>query len=234
MEPLSATSPSAIVHLSIAAAGYPPTPITPSKERTSLEDGGPASMHGRQFYNIAWHLVRNPESRNHLNTLPMSPYGRKDLQRLVLSISLVPEQGHGPVRDLRFSPDGKWLGASFDDGTAGAWKVDGNKFIWHYTVAARAGPIVWSPDSRFLLVKTDGGLIRWCPETKTHRRMLAKELDAYTWGSDGEHFMAVAGQFLWIVNKETGQTERDYVIPSRPMRVHDIASVPRKAEGGGG
>lgn len=194
-EGTSYTYSSAIVHPSLAAAGYPPTPSLASEECSSFgdamsarsltiqtrasdhaaskarllspyEDGGSALTHGRPFQNMAWRLVRNPESRKHLNTLPMSPYGRKDLQRLMLSLSLTPPKGHGPVMDLRFSPNGRWLAASFTERTVGVWQLVENKFRWHSSVAARSESIVWSPDSRSLLVRLDAGLMIWCPEVR--------------------------------------------------------------------
>lgn len=74
----------------------------------------------------------------------------------------------------------------------------------------------------------------WCPETGANLRVAKKELDAFSWISDGEHFVVASGQHLWIMDKEKGTVKNHYCLPSRPLRVHDIASVPGKDEGKGG
>lgn len=91
--------------------------------------------------------------------------GHHNLKSLKASGEIFPESSvGGPVRDLRFAPNGKWLAASFEHGT-GLWEVrDG--FTWHRDLDVNLGYLSWSPDSSCLVTTHKKGGQLWTSEPK--------------------------------------------------------------------
>lgn len=64
-----------------------------------------------------------------------------------LSTALVTYKGHsGPVIGVAWSPDGKWLASSGNDGTVQVWNAQNGDLRWKTSVARFAFAVVWSPD----------------------------------------------------------------------------------------
>ncbi|KAG8938573.1 hypothetical protein FRC00_014675, partial [Tulasnella sp. 408] len=93
----------------------------------------------------------------------MSPYDHKTLKTVEPVDCVGPQKGSGGVRDLKFSPDGKWLAASFANEITEVWTV-GNGFTQHGLFATQAAGITWSPDSRYILAQQKEGVVIWSPD----------------------------------------------------------------------
>ncbi|KAG8929538.1 hypothetical protein FRC01_004188 [Tulasnella sp. 417] len=157
-------------HLEESSESPPPTP------------GGTARPSKLGKFNTGvLRLIRSPASREIINSLQMSPYESRSLKTVEPLTHLVPDRGSGGVHDLAFSPDGKWLAASFAN---------------HSTEGA--------------------------PRTSSSR----KHFEAVAWLSDGKHFAAIHKQYVYIISGDTGATTFHRSLSSRPLRMHDIASVP--------
>lgn len=111
---------------------------------------------------VASEIGRSKTLQDTLSKRLMPSNGRNRLKSLRFSEKLVPETGQGSVRDLKFAPDGKWLAATFTDGTAGLWEVR-DDFVWHSSLPAHSGRIEWSPDSSCLLTKLEDCVLLWTP-----------------------------------------------------------------------
>ncbi|KAG8917598.1 hypothetical protein FRC01_002349, partial [Tulasnella sp. 417] len=197
-------------------------PFSPIGNRNSPE--------ARRFYDTAWHLVRDPKARDLLNLLPMAPEGAKTLKSLKRVDHYTPQEGKGPVQDLHFAPNGKWIAASFNDGTVGLWRVESG-LTWSSHLAAQQGGIVWDHKLLRLLVPQKGGVELWDGESPQRKIRVKSGLEAFTWLPDGQKFVAVKDNSLYILNMETGGVQRQHHIMYHPLRVHDMASIPSSGTG---
>ncbi|KAG8975911.1 hypothetical protein FRC05_004842 [Tulasnella sp. 425] len=198
------------------ADSRPQTPEAPSKP-----------SHFGRFNNTVRRLKRNPASHKIIKSLQVSPYESNTLKTFeALTHRIVPEKGSGAVQDLSFSPDGKWLAASFANETTGVWEVSG-KFTWNNGFPTQPGGIAWSPDSRYLLAKHKAqGAVIWSPNDGQKLSVSRKKFEAITWLSNG-NFVAIHNQRVYIIAGNTGATESRLLLSSRrPLRMHDIASIP--------
>ncbi|KAG9049963.1 hypothetical protein FS837_008313 [Tulasnella sp. UAMH 9824] len=140
-------------------------------------------------------LIRNPASREVIKSVPMSPYDHKTLKTVEPVACVGPQKGSGGVRDLTFSPDGKWLAASFANEVTEVWAV-GTDFTHHGLFAAQAAGITWSPDSRYILAQQKGGVVIWSPEAGPKSSSSRKKFEAIAWLSDGKHFAAIHNHLI--------------------------------------
>lgn len=114
----------------------------------------------QRFFDTAWQLVRDPKARDLLNLFPMTPEGSRNLKSLKRVGYYTPTEGTGPVQDLQFAPDGKWIAASVKDGTVGLWHVDSG-LTWNSALAAQQGSIAWHQKILRLLVPLKDGVEIW-------------------------------------------------------------------------
>ncbi|KAG9049961.1 hypothetical protein FS837_008311 [Tulasnella sp. UAMH 9824] len=213
--------PSQPRELKIGTQGNPAThdimPFSPLANQNFSEN--------RRLYDTAWHLVRDPKSRDLLNLLPMAPEGAKTIKALRPVDHYTPQEGKGPVRDLRFAPDGKWMAASFKDGTVGLWRVE-NGLTWDSHLAAQQGGIVWDHKLVRLLVPQKDGVEVWEQGSPQRKIRVKSELEAFTWLPNGQDFVAVKENRLYTLNLEREEIQSRHHIMHHPLRVHDMASIP--------
>lgn len=124
----------------------------------------PVAHHGshsnHHLFDTAWQLVRDPKARDLLNLMPMPTEGGRSLKSLKRVDYYIPQEGSGPVQDLRFAPDGKWIAASLKDGTVGLWHVD-RALNWNSAFSAQHGGIVWDQKILRLLAPLNDGIGIW-------------------------------------------------------------------------
>lgn len=156
-------------HRSTAPADTP----RPSAE-TARSDDEPAASRpqtseapSKRFNKAVRRLIQKPAIGEVIKPLPFSPYEPKALKTFEALGRCIPEKGSGAVKDLSFSPDGKWLAVSFANETTGVWAVSG-KFTWNNGFPTQPGGVAWSPDNLYLLAKnkTQGAVI-WSPKVRT-------------------------------------------------------------------
>ncbi|KAG8929539.1 hypothetical protein FRC01_004189 [Tulasnella sp. 417] len=114
----------------------------------------------QRFHRAAWLLARDAKARDLLSLMPMGPEVAKTLKSLKQAGHYLPPEGKGPVHDLSFAPDGKWIAASFRDGTVGLWRVESG-LTWDSHLAAQQGEIVWDHKSTRLLIPQKDGVEIW-------------------------------------------------------------------------
>ncbi|KAG9049962.1 hypothetical protein FS837_008312 [Tulasnella sp. UAMH 9824] len=187
------------------------------------------SPENRRLYDTAWHLVRDPKARDLLNLLPMAPEGAKVLKSLRPVDHYIPQEGKGPVRDLRFAPNGKWIAASFKDGTVGLWRVE-NGLTWDSHLPAQQGGVVWDHKLVRLLVPQKDGVEIWEQGSPQRKIRVKSELEAFTWLPDGQNLVAVKDNSLYTLHMEREGVHRRSLIMHHPLRVHDMASIPSGGE----
>lgn len=184
----------------------------------------------RRLYDTLWHLIRDPKARDLFNLLPMAPEGAKTLKSLKRVDYYTPQEGKGPVEDLSFAPNGKWIAASFKDGTVGLWCVEFG-LTWDSHLAAQQGGIVWDHHSPRLLVPQKDGVEVWDKESPQRKIRVKSELEAFSWLPDGKSFVAVKDNSLYILHMEREGIQRRHHILHHPLRVHDMAPIPSGREG---
>ncbi|KAG9049964.1 hypothetical protein FS837_008314 [Tulasnella sp. UAMH 9824] len=186
-----------------------PTELKVQPEGTSTArnsmDGylfSPVAHHGshsnHHLFDTAWQLVRDPKARDLLNLMPMPTEGGRSLKSLKRVDYYIPQEGSGPVQDLRFAPNGKWIAASLKDGTVGLWLVD-RGLTWNSPFAAQHGSIVWDQKILRLLAPLNDGIGIWELGGEPQRRRVKSELEAFTWLPDSDKFVAVKENTLYIM-----------------------------------
>ncbi|KIO23691.1 hypothetical protein M407DRAFT_26893 [Tulasnella calospora MUT 4182] len=178
-----------------------------------------------RFNKNAVRLIRSPASREKIKSVQMSPYESKTLRTVEPVSHLRPARGLGDVHDLIFSPDGKWLAASFANQWTEVWAV-GDDFTRNAQFNTQPSCINWSPDSRYILAKQKDGVLIWSPNAGQKTSISRKKFEAIAWLSDGKDFAAIHERQVYIISGDTGATESRRTLSSRPLRMHDIASVP--------
>lgn len=212
--------------------------VQTQETRNSMADAYPFSPvahldphSDHHLFDTAWQLVRDPKARDLLNLMPMPTEGGKSLKSLKRVDYYTPLEGGGPVQDLRFAPDGKWLAASFKDGTVGLWQVD-RDLTWNSPFAAQHGSVVWDQKILRLLAPLNDGLGIWEIGAQTQRRRVKSELEAFTWLPDDDSFVAVKENTLYIMSMTQQRVRHRHPIIHHPLRVHDMAAIPFSAERG--
>ncbi|KAG8924739.1 hypothetical protein FRC01_011106, partial [Tulasnella sp. 417] len=184
------------------------SPLSTLPARASSYEGSDEPEPHLKWKRVAWQIG--------LRSLPTS--GPHKLKSLRNSGDILPQIGGGPVRDLRFAPNGKWLAASFADGSAGLWEVkDG--FHWHRSVPAPSGYLAWSPDSSCLLTRHDNGVQLWAPGTNPQIFKTKNKYIAFTWLSDGKNFVAATEQSIFIT-EESDPFIAPILTPSKCATLH--------------
>ncbi|KAG8975910.1 hypothetical protein FRC05_004841 [Tulasnella sp. 425] len=162
----------------------------------------PATHYGphrdQRFFDSAWQLVRDPKARDLLNLLPMTLEGSRNLKSLKRVDYYTPMEGTGPVQDLQFAPDGKWIAASVRDGTVGLWHVDSG-LTWNSALAAQQGSIAWHKEILRLLVPLKDGVEVWELGAARRKKRVKSGLEAFTWLQDGQSFVAVKENSLYVL-----------------------------------
>ncbi|KAG8955144.1 hypothetical protein FRC04_009602 [Tulasnella sp. 424] len=154
--------------------------------------------HGHRLYKTAWQLARDPTLRDRLDFSPVTPEGLKCLKSLELENYYTHPEVAGPVQDLQFAPDGKWLATSFRDGTVGLWRVD-SSLKWNSALAGQQGNMTWHQKMPRLLLPLKGSVEVWEPTAVGQGRRVKSGLEAFTWLQDGQNFVAVKGNRLYIL-----------------------------------
>ncbi|GJE95705.1 WD40 repeat domain-containing protein [Phanerochaete sordida] len=135
------------------------------------------------------------------------------------------------VRDLQFSPDGRYLATSSWDQTSVIFAIDEDMtadepIVVDRTLKHEAGfvrQIIWSPDGRQVLTRTGREVQIWTEDGACKRKIdRATTLQAIAWLPGGDAFLAAEGAYITkldLVGKVLGQ----YYFG--PMIIHDMTAT---------
>jgi WD40 repeat protein len=121
-----------------------------------------------------------------------------------LQPSTVKLAGHGgPVRCVKYSPDGAFLCSSGQDGTIRFWDASGNQVR---SLSSATGPVHWiafSPDGRLLASAHNDQTVRlWKTESGTDLKVLREHTApvlCVEFSPDGRHFASSGRDFSVII-----------------------------------
>ncbi|KAG8900120.1 hypothetical protein FRC01_010262 [Tulasnella sp. 417] len=119
----------------------------------------------------------------------------------------------GVIRDMQFSPNGRWLATCNEDWKAVLWRVDSDYQVSAYRVLVRPAEanvvshlqVAWSPDNRWLLTRTDRNIKVWATETGSLFNTLAasKDVRVAFWLQNCKHYVSVNRRAVDIVDFRT-------------------------------
>jgi len=131
------------------------------------------------------------------------------------------------LRDVQFSPDGIFLASCAWDKTAVIWKFDSSKFTAHQKLAypeESPGQVQWTPNGKYLLVKSAHGIKLWERETESWQPMIRRPqfIHSATWMPNSNQLIIIEGR-KFIILSTSGRTSREYESPLPHLVIHDVA-----------
>ncbi|KAG9009636.1 hypothetical protein FRB90_008227 [Tulasnella sp. 427] len=207
--------------------------IPVSQSITEEANISPATYHGknpdRPLFRAAWRLAVDSKNRDLLKLLPI-----EDEEDTLLgpwrSVGYhAGSKRSDPIQDLRFSPNGKWIAASFRDGSAGLWKVNRDLELSSDSAVGH-GRIEWDAGSLRLLDLAKGDLTFLevgSSEVEPRKIHIKTDLEAATYFPDNQQVVAIKRNKLYAMGLTIENEPRRQVISHRPLLIHDMASVSR-------
>ncbi|KAJ7906089.1 hypothetical protein B0H13DRAFT_2194387, partial [Mycena leptocephala] len=198
----------------------------PHRQQTS------SSMAGERKRTLMDEPVMAISMRSRISTL------RLKLLKLEATDAL--EAHRALVRDLQFSPDGKFLATSSWDRTSVIWRIEGRSLCSHRVLTHTQGfvnQVAWSDTGNILLTKLRRGMKVWTKVGRTRRTqtfirrdgVCQKTIDrptnveSITWFPGSQAFLSVEGNTVTKLDLR-GNILDQYDFGR--MKLHDVAVTP--------
>ncbi|KAG9016039.1 hypothetical protein FRB90_003763 [Tulasnella sp. 427] len=134
----------------------------------------------------------------------------------------------GIVRDLQFSPDGRWLATCSSYRKAMIWKVEATLLrhrVLTDPVTTFLSQVAWSPNGKYLLIRASRNVKVWVAKSGVLKQTISCEdkIEAVTWLPSGDLFACLEGSVVHIMDIQ-GKIKADH--PFGNLDIHDVAVTP--------
>ncbi|KAF8339889.1 WD40-repeat-containing domain protein [Cantharellus anzutake] len=122
-----------------------------------------------------------------------------------LALSHTMKEHTAIIRDIKFSPDGRFLASCAWDQSVVIWRV-GPPIQRHYTLRLFgpdfASQLAWSPDNQYLVTKLARGYIIWNPLTGKKLRTVSRDqpVQSVVWMPQGQALVCTEGTFIYQIS----------------------------------
>jgi len=126
--------------------------------------------------------------------------------------------GHeAPIRDLAWSPNGRYLASTGDDRTLRFWNALEGRCLRAFCLPTFGRALAWAPAGDRLVVACEDSLAVLTISKGTFRRITLSGVSGVDWAADGTRFLAAVDKSIRVYDAETLALDRVITTTELPL-----------------